>query len=499
MKYIIPEPKKENKQVRQPLTQEQIQQYLDELEANPKKDDIQADLHNHTKGSDGAQSPLMLLMRASRNGKDIVSMSDHDSVKGYHMIVKQVTDILVGLEELNNREDVTDEEKRNVRIGAERLLRKLEEIKILPAVEMITTYRGIVIEVLGYNIDIDILESEMDKIHEGLVPVPKLLTEGVDRVIKDNNLEFDRFVIDNRSDFKKLFYHEFIKHPENKDIYSQVQGETEENRAEEFSKMFLENKESEFFVDLNKTDDRSTKDIRADILKMIDNNKDKFKFDPGVIENSHAVIGEFYNELIKHPENVAKLNKSTTNLKQFIYGELYNPDSVFFVDVAPSRPSLEDTIGAIKKSGGLAFLAHPGRYEGKFDIKHAISSGDILKSLDGIEVFYPDHYQSKQNNEKSKEIDIDFLLDQCRQKGLYASGGSDDHKVPKDGPQYKMGTVDVPDIPETQWINDSIKTGKDFINQSIQMKNLILRLRALKNEKSEKSAKLQEKSKENSK
>ncbi len=474
----------------------QIQEYLKILN---EKTDIQADLHNHTKGSDGAQSPLMFLLRASRNGKNIVSMSDHDSVTGYQLLVKQITNILVNLEEINNNPKIEKEEKEKVKIGATRLLKKLEEIKILPAVEMITTYRGNVIEILGYNLDVDILENEMQKIHEGLVPVSKILTEGVDRVIKENNLTFDKFVIDNRTDFKKLFYHELIKHPENKELFSQIQGATEEERSDNFSRIFLENKESSFFVDLNKTENRSIKDIRADILKMIDANSDKIKFDKGVIEQSHAVIGEFYNELIKHPENVSKLDKNTTNFKKFIYGELYNPDSKFFIDVAPSRPSMNSTISAIKKAGGLAFLAHPGRYEGKFDIQQAISSGAITKNLDGIEVFYPDHYPSK-DSKNNKKIDIDFLLDECRKQELYASGGSDDHLIPKDGPQYKMGTVDIPNIPETSWIQSSLKTGKDFIHQSIQMKDLIFRLRALKEEKAEKNIKLQEqKHQENSK
>ena len=136
----------------------QIQEYLKILN---EKTDIQADLHNHTKGSDGAQSPLMFLLRASRNGKNIVSMSDHDSVTGYQLLVKQITNILVNLEEINNNPKIEKEEKEKVKIGATRLLKKLEEIKILPAVEMITTYRGNVIEIFGYNLDVDILENEM--------------------------------------------------------------------------------------------------------------------------------------------------------------------------------------------------------------------------------------------------------------------------------------------------------------------------------------------------
>ena len=61
-------------------TQEEIDNYLKE---NINIQDTTADLHNHTTGSDGTQSPLRMLLRASNRGKNIVSISDHDSVKGY--------------------------------------------------------------------------------------------------------------------------------------------------------------------------------------------------------------------------------------------------------------------------------------------------------------------------------------------------------------------------------------------------------------------------------
>ena len=44
---------------------------------------IEADLHNHTTGSDGTQSPFKMMLRAYRRGIKIVSISDHDSCKGY--------------------------------------------------------------------------------------------------------------------------------------------------------------------------------------------------------------------------------------------------------------------------------------------------------------------------------------------------------------------------------------------------------------------------------
>ena len=438
---------------------------------------LNADLHNHTTGSDGTQTPLQMLLRARRRERFIVSISDHDSVKGYTQLKVDIANKLRQLEELEKRC-----ESKRAKIGATRLLRVLENIKIIPAAELITSYNGSIIEVLGYGADPDVLEEQIKKIHEGLPSSAKVLLDGTKRSIDENNLEFDWFVIENRADFKKLFYHELIKHPENKELFEKIPGETEEEKAKEFSRTYLENKNSPFYVDMNPTEERGAKQIRADFLKMLERNKEKITFDSGVIENSHSIAGEFYNELIKHPENLHLLSKDVDSLKKFIYGELYNKDSKFFIDMTATRPTLEATIEAIHNAGGKAFLAHPGRYEKLFDIKEEIKKGDILKGLDGIEVFYPIH---------SPEM-IEFLLNSCRENNLLVSGGSDDHLAPKDGKEYKMGTVNIPDIPETQWIREYIRSGKDYINEAREFNSLIDRLRRLRGLKDKKSEELQE-------
>ena len=437
---------------------------------------IDADLHNHTTGSDGTQSPLRMLLRASNRGKNIVSISDHDSVKGYTQLRNQIAEKLEELEELNKKENITQEEKERIALGTKRMLKILENIRILPAAELITSYKGSVIEILGYGVDPDILEQSIKDIHVGLTSGAKILLDGTERIIKENNLTFDRFVIDNRADFKKLFFHELMKHPENKSLYENIEGATEEEKAYECSRQYLENQESPFYVDMQTTDTRGVKQIRADFLRMIEANKDKIKFDENVIANSHAIVGEFYNELIKHQENLHLIGDDVDSLKKFIYGELYNPDSSFFIDMSPSRPSFQDTVDAIHKANGKAFLAHPGRYSKLFDVQKVLEQGEILEGLDGIEVFYPIH--DKQMEE--------YLLCICRKKEMLASGGSDDHLAPKDGQEYKMGTVDIPDIPETEWIKDYIQEGKHYINEAQEFRDLVSRLKKLKEERAAK-------------
>ena len=430
---------------------------------------LDVDMHNHTTGSDGKQSPLLFLLRASNRGKDTVSMSDHDSVKGYTQLKDQVEKFLTYYNNIENDPNMTLEQKAKAKLGGKRLLELLMRIKLLPAAELITAYEGSTIEILGYGVDPEKLESEIKRIHEGLPTPGQLLVEGVNRIIEENGLDVDRYIIDNRADFKRLFFHELLRHPENANWVSNIPGDTEEERAENFSKMYLENPESPLYVDMTVEGDRTTKMVRADFLKMIDANKDRFSFDPQVIEMSHQVSGEFFNEVLKDPKAKALLlDKGVGNLKQFLYGELYNKKSPFYIDLSKAKPSREATIEAIHNSGGKAFLAHPGRYAKLFNVKEALEQGDILEGLDGIEVYYPIHDFEMEN----------FLISVCRQRGLLASGGSDDHKAPVDGPEYKIGSVNIPDIPETAWIKSMMQTGHDFLTSEKGLASQVKRLKS---------------------
>lgn len=464
-------------------TQEQINEYIDSIKET---DSLNADLHNHTTGSDGRQSPLMILLRASNKGKSIVSMSDHNSVKGYTGLRIQILELLEELEEINQKEDITDEEKERVSKASKRILDLLEKIKLLPASELVTCYKGCTIEVLGYGVKPEILEKEIENINKDLVQEQTILFEQTNRIIEENNIVLDRYFIDNRDDFRKLFFHELKRHPENREYYEKFDGENEEEMAYAFSREYLEDENSPLYVDMSTDELRGIKQVRADFLKMLEKNKGKIKFDENIIAFSHVVTEQFYTEMVKHPENLHLLGEETDCLKKYIYGELYNPESKFFIDMSPSRPSMQKTIEAIHKAGGKAFLAHPGRYTRQFNVEREIEEGTILEGLDGIEVFYPVHDKRLQ----------DFLLNICREKGLYASGGSDDHRDPKAGSEYKIGTIDVPEIPETKWIKDIVVQGKDYISEAEEMRELINRLRKLRKEKDEKEkvlSKIQEK------
>ena len=316
------------------------------------------DLHNHTYGSDGKQFPLGLLQRACKEGANIVSITDHNSVKGYRHLETQVKNILERAEKCNY--------EGNYKWHAlyERVTTLLEQIKIIKGVEVMAQHNGNLIEVLGYNIDIPIMEKELQELKIGLKPMGQALVEGFHGFIDKYNPQIDK----------------------------------------------------------------------ASIKESKTKSKDMFT-------------------ALKNDPNFDFLMKDVNTLKEFITKHMYNPESPLYINCTGVQPSIEQVVASIHKAGGTAILAHPGRYH--FNI-HAEMDNMINKGLDGIEVWHPDN---------APEVS-DFLLAKVREHKLRASGGSDDHRNPKEGEQYYIGTMDVQQIPETAWIEESICSARDFARES---------------------------------
>ena len=74
--------------------------------------------------------------------------------------------------------------------------------------------------------------------------------------------------------------------------------------------------------------------------------------------------------------------------------------------------SVEDVIGLVHRTGGVAVLAHPGASLPEAIIQQLVSYG-----LDGVEVFHPAHQPPQ----------IDFYNQLADRYGLLKSGGSDSH------------------------------------------------------------------------
>ena len=109
--------------------------------------ELNVDAHNHTRGSDGRQTTFRAMLRAYNKGINTIAITDHDSVRGFRNLEKDMYSVMGTIRE-DKSYDVT------------KILEMLENMKILKGTELITSYNGVVIEVLGYNFDIEKMEQE---------------------------------------------------------------------------------------------------------------------------------------------------------------------------------------------------------------------------------------------------------------------------------------------------------------------------------------------------
>lgn len=154
-------------------------------------------------------------------------------------------------------------------------------------------------------------------------------------------------------------------------------------------------------------------------------------FDPSRIQFNPQVEScrpAFAHEIKKYPENNKFFlnQKSIDSQSGFTRNEVYNPKSPLYVDESSLFPNLETAIEMIHHSGGLAFLAHTFAYSSNI----AEELLTILENykLDGLECFYTTFTQEQSN----------YLVQLCKEKGLYMSGGSDFHGTRKTN--HNLGT-----------------------------------------------------------
>ncbi|MFH1619734.1 MAG: PHP domain-containing protein [bacterium] len=96
--------------------------------------------------------------------------------------------------------------------------------------------------------------------------------------------------------------------------------------------------------------------------------------------------------------------------------------------VGPCGPCVEEAISAVRESGGLAVLAHPGVVMGVIDLPAWTAVG-----LGGLEVFYPVHSVSLMRR----------LMEAADKYGLVATGGTDYHGPGSD--REARAGIEVPD------------------------------------------------------
>lgn len=135
-----------------------------------------------------------------------------------------------------------------------------------------------------------------------------------------------------------------------------------------------------------------------------------------------------YNEIKSHPENEEKCPKDLwESFDNFKYRYCYCEDSKFYIDKSADVPTIEEGIKQIHDAGGLAFIAHVYVYSWAKDKKALIDDLISNYDFDGIECYYSEFTQEQ----------IQYVLEVCKKRGLYKSGGCDFHG--KNKPHIQLG------------------------------------------------------------
>lgn len=275
------------------------------------------DIHIHTTHSDGTKTVEEVLKQAEQIGLDYISITDHENCKAYKEI-----------------------EEKN--------LKQYYHGTLISGVELKAAYKGKIIDILGYGIDIDKIQEWLD-------------------------------------DFYKDKTH------------AQIQTKYLKKRYEIFQQM------------------------GCTLIPY-----EEIKWNPNH-DWANIVI---YDEIKSHPENQAKCPKDLwENFNNYKYHYCYREDNIFYIDKSADFPSVEEVIKRIHDAGGLAFIAHVYMYHWAKDKKALIDDLIHHYDFDGIECYYSEF----------SEEQIEYVLEVCKKRGLYRSGGCDYHGENKPGIELGIG------------------------------------------------------------
>lgn len=180
------------------------------------------DLHIHTTASDGCMTPAEILQKCEKSGLELISISDHYSMRGY--------------DDLKNPD-----------------VRKLFSGEILPACEFTTHFKGVNIEILGYGIDPDDAREFLDKTYPVLFEKTKRDLELLIDLYNERGFPFDeatvRMHFKETQDARESIRTELNKYPENVARYYDPESE---KSGKSFLRREVTNPESPFFMNVDR-------------------------------------------------------------------------------------------------------------------------------------------------------------------------------------------------------------------------------------------------------
>lgn len=177
------------------------------------------DLHMHTKNSDGTDTTEEILKKCEELELDIISITDHDTCKSY-------------------------DDMKNIDV------KSLFKGEIIPGCEFTTSYKGRVIEILGYGVNPDIINTWKNKYY---TPQKKLakrryMANQLLPILKEKGLELNKSEIDfTQASCDREIYNLLAKEREKaKDIL----GEHLMQSVKNFFRDGVANPKSELYVDV---------------------------------------------------------------------------------------------------------------------------------------------------------------------------------------------------------------------------------------------------------
>ncbi|MBQ8044148.1 MAG: hypothetical protein IJ272_08405 [Clostridia bacterium] len=175
------------------------------------------DLHTHTKYSDGTWDLKRLLLEANQAGVEVLSITDHDTLKPYG--------------------ELKDIDYKSIYAGI-----------ILPGVELSTIYGGVKFELLAYGFDYTILNEWIVKTYENKSPDLNLEFEFMYKSCKRNDIKIGDLHYDVTQGWPvDIIYEEIKKYDENRKYFS----EQEWNDVDVFYNSCITNRDFPAYVDFS--------------------------------------------------------------------------------------------------------------------------------------------------------------------------------------------------------------------------------------------------------
>ena len=135
-----------------------------------------------------------------------------------------------------------------------------------------------------------------------------------------------------------------------------------------------------------------------------------------------------HSEIIKNEENRKFISKEAwEDVRAFYRTYMSNPEGILYVEMDDFVPDFNTAANLVKKAGGLVFIPHIFEYRENAEkiLKYILENYEIS----GIECYYTTF--SKEQTDK--------LLNICKKRNLYISGGSDYHGTNKPGVDVGIG------------------------------------------------------------